>query len=178
VKAPGFDPVRFTNDLAILELEEAIDLASSAGVSAACYPTCDSMFDFEFKNGTGSRCWVAGWGKDGIKGNFKTTMHKVDVPIVNDRQCENSLKDAIRSQGQTAFANSLRLHSSEICAGGEQGKDACEGDGGAPLVCEGMSGHWYVIGIVTWGVDCGLPGVPGVYARVRHFRNWIDNGSD
>ena len=110
VKAPGFDPERFTNDLAILELETAIDLASSTGVSAACYPTCDGMFDFEFKNGTGSRCWVAGWGKDSITGNFKTTMHKVDVPIVNNRQCENSLKDAIRSQGQTRFANSLRLH--------------------------------------------------------------------
>ena len=110
VKAPGFDMVRFTNDLAILELEKSIDLASSAGVSAACYPSCDGMFDFEFKNGTGSRCWVAGWGKDGITGNFKTTMHKVDVPIVENGRCENSLKDAIRSQGQTQFANSLRLH--------------------------------------------------------------------
>jgi len=29
-------------------------------------------------------------------------------------------------------------------------------------------------GIVAWGVDCGLPDVPGVYLNVAKFRNWID----
>ena len=28
------------------------------------------------------RCWVAGWGKAALDGDFRTTMHKVDVPIV------------------------------------------------------------------------------------------------
>ena len=31
--------------------------------------------------------------------------------------------------------NSWNLHSSELCAGGEVGVDACDGEGGAPLVC-------------------------------------------
>jgi secreted trypsin-like serine protease len=88
----------------------------------------------------------------------------------------------IQSLGPLFHAFLLKLYiifhpffSSEICAGGEQGKDACEGDGGAPLVCQGMTGRWYVVGIVTWGVGCGLPGVPGVYARVDRFKNFINS---
>ena len=116
VKHPAFDPVRFTDDLAVLQLEKTIDLRTSNGVSAACYPSsCHNMFDFEFKNGTGTRCWVAGWGKDSIQGNFQTTMHKVDVPIVAPHKCEAALKDAMRKQGQREFARTLKLHRSVVC---------------------------------------------------------------
>ena len=62
-----------------------------------------------------------------------------------------------------------------MCAGGEEGLDACEGDGGAPLVCEGASGRWYVVGLVSWGEGCGTPGVPSVYARVSYFSDFIDD---
>merc|ERR1712004_143557 len=53
------------------------------------------------------------------------------------------------------------------------GKDACTGDGGSPLVCQGLSGRWTVVGLVTWGVGCASD-VPGVYARMSHFTQWID----
>ena len=62
-----------------------------------------------------------------------------------------------------------------MCAGGEEGLDACEGDGGAPLVCEGASGRWYVVGLVSWGEGCGTPGVPSVYARISYFSDFIDD---
>ena len=61
-----------------------------------------------------------------------------------------------------------------MCAGGERGKDACEGDGGSPLVCE-VNGGWKVAGLVSWGIGCGTPGVPGVYANVAYYRQWIDS---
>lgn len=30
------------------------------------------------------------------------------------------------------------------------------------------------VGIVAWGIGCGQEGIPGVYAKVSNFREWID----
>ena len=55
-----------------------------------------------------------------------------------------------------------------MCAGGEDGKDACKGDGGGPLVCD-LGGVWNLAGIVSWGIGCGQRDVPGVYVKVIIF---------
>ena len=59
------------------------------------------------------------------------------------------------------------------CAGGEKGKDACEGDGGAPLVCQSDTGFFHVVGLVAWGVDCALEDVPGVYVNIYNYIDFI-----
>ena len=46
-------------------------------------------------NGTGVRCWVAGWGKDEFDGSFQFRQHKVDVPIVDNFRCNSALKRAL-----------------------------------------------------------------------------------
>ena len=57
---PNFDPVRLSNDISVLKLEQPIDLDNTHQVNAACMPNCNDMFDNTFNNGTGVRCWVAG----------------------------------------------------------------------------------------------------------------------
>ena len=32
-----------------------------------------------------------------------------------------------------------------------------------------------LVGVISWGDGCGKPGNPGVYARVTHFLEWINN---
>merc|ERR1712142_347486 len=172
LKHPQFNAGRLDNDIALLYVDRDIDL-NNPYVNTACLPSCDNQFDYQFSNGTGVRCWVAGWGKNEFDGSFQFIQHKVDIPLVDSTTCNRKLKTALNNQ-RRGVGDRFTLSPSEICAGAEVGKDACTGDGGSPLVCQAKSGRWTVMGLVTWGVGCASD-VPGVYARVSHFRNWINS---
>ena len=39
-------------------------------------------------------------------------------------------------------------------------------------MCE-VSGVWQLAGIVSWGIGCGQIDVPGVYVKVAHYQDWV-----
>ncbi|KAL0113897.1 hypothetical protein PUN28_011317 [Cardiocondyla obscurior] len=97
-----------------------------------------------------------------------TILKEVDVLVVNQPQCQTALRT-------TRLGASFNLDNSFMCAGGQVGKDACTGDGGSPLVCSTNNGPYQVVGLVTWGIGCASPGVPGVYTSVSSLSSWIND---
>jgi len=69
-----------------------------------------------------------------------------------------------------------------VCSGVPAGGcDTCQGDSGGPLyqtttVTTGgvTSTVSVIIGVTSWGVGCARPGVPGVYARMSAYAEWLD----
>nr|XP_034180837.1 uncharacterized protein LOC117604636 isoform X1 [Osmia lignaria]XP_034180838.1 uncharacterized protein LOC117604636 isoform X1 [Osmia lignaria] len=157
---PEFYAGTLYNDIAILRIDHDVDFQKNPHISPACLPNTREDF-------TRNRCWTTGWGKDafGDFGKYQNILKEVDVPVVSNQICEQQMR-------RTRLGPGFNLHPGFICAGGEEGKDACKGDGGGPMVCE-RNGRWQLAGIVSWGIGCGQPGVPGVYARVSHYLDWI-----
>uniref|UniRef100_A0A1Y9H283 Phenoloxidase-activating factor 2 n=1 Tax=Anopheles dirus TaxID=7168 RepID=A0A1Y9H283_9DIPT len=158
-----FNETNLWNDVALLFLDSPVELMDT--VSTICLPPVDHTFDL-------SRCFASGWGKDklGPQGAYQLILKKVELPVVPRDRCQAELRT-------TRLGPLFELHTSFICAGGEQGRDTCKGDGGSPLICPipGSEGYYYQAGIVAWGIGCGEGGVPGVYANVAMFRGWIDD---
>lgn len=158
---PDFYSGALYNDLALLVLDRPLQIV--VNVLPICLPQQDAVFDAR-------RCVATGWGRDamGKAGKFQSTLKKVELPIVPSDVCQDKLR-------LTRLGKYFRLHQSFVCAGGELGRDTCEGDGGGPLACYDPALKAYVqVGIVSWGIGCGDSRIPAVYTNVPRFRKWID----
>ncbi|XP_011505633.1 PREDICTED: trypsin-3-like [Ceratosolen solmsi marchali] len=158
---PSFNANNLENDVAVVKLNGMAPIASYPNINTACKPLKPPAI--------GTRCYVSGLGKNafGANGMYQSIIKEVDVPILDINDCENYLR-------QTRLgANYVLNKNTFICAGGESGKDACTGDGGAPLVCQ-RNNQWEVVGLVAWGIGCGTAGVPGVYTNFYNFLSWIN----
>lgn len=104
---------------------------------------------------------------DADLGRYETTkLMQLDVPLVGWDDCRTSYA---RHQNEKAIIDARTL-----CAGvAEGGKDSCQGDSGGPLVVRDESGFYRQVGVVSWGLGCGLPGFPGVYTRISAFQAWL-----
>jgi len=158
---PQFTPGNLYNDIALIKLDGSVDFQRNPHVTPVCLPD-------NFQTFTRQRCWVSGWGKDafGSNGNYQNLLKEVDLPVLDDRDCELFLR-------RTRLGQDFNLHPGFVCAGGEEGKDACKGDGGGPLVCQDQTGAWNLVGIVSWGIGCGKRDVPGIYTKVNYYNGWI-----
>jgi len=121
-------------------------------INTACLPIDNQQFQFI----EGQRCWVSAWG------NSLHEQRELEVPLVSKAECNKLLKPEFARRGVTSWPG---VDSSEVCAGGE-GKDACEGEGGAPLVClDKARDQYFVVGLVNYGFTCSGE-LPAVYVNM------------
>ncbi|KAI8043707.1 phenoloxidase-activating factor 2 [Drosophila gunungcola] len=158
VRHSKFDADNGQYNVALLFLEKPLQLTRH--INLICLPSSNRNF-------IQSRCLVGGWGKKTIEDNsYMNIMKKIQMPVVDRLTCEKQL--------QVPYTKDFRLHHSLMCAGGEIGKDSCEGDGGAPLACPLQSDpeRYEQAGIVNFGYGCGEP-IPAVYTDVSKMNGWI-----
>ncbi|GAB6027067.1 hypothetical protein CHUAL_013793 [Chamberlinius hualienensis] len=136
-----------------------VRLASPLTLNSSISPICLSSIPSE--NYVGQKAIVTGWGvvdkKNEIVSNYLQAASVHIIPI----------KDCIRTYRKAK----KKVTDNNICAGGTDGKDACQGDSGSPLVVEVNEKHT-VIGIVSWGIGCAGK-YPGVYTNVYYYLPWI-----
>ncbi|VEN34354.1 unnamed protein product [Callosobruchus maculatus] len=133
-------------DIAILELSEALKYGD--GVKNIALASPDTILE------GGTIAKATGWGALGERKPMPDQLQEVDLPIITRESC-------------LAYE---WLPENVICAGYKEGsKDTCWADSGGPLVVNDT-----VVGIVSFGAECGLPKHPGVYTNVAHFRSFID----
>ncbi|KAA0706669.1 Trypsin [Triplophysa tibetana] len=129
-------------DIMLIKLQSPVYINSY--VSLAPLPRLDAMV------AVGRVCRVSGWGFTSPTGGIPLTLRTVMLPIVSTSVCNST--DSFNGN----------ITENMICAGySSGGKDACKGDSGGPLLCEGR-----IYGVVSWGSGCGDPQYPGVYTAV------------
>ncbi|KAJ6224838.1 hypothetical protein RDWZM_003383 [Blomia tropicalis] len=88
-----------------------------------------------------------------LRGVLPTVLQEVRVPIVSNDKCKNMFLSA----GRHEYIPDIFM-----CAGyDEGGRDSCQGDSGGPLQVQGDDGRWFLAGIISWGIGCGEPSLPG-----------------
>lgn len=139
---PRYDEWTLDHDVAVWELATPVTGIPFATL-ASVRPTV-----------AGTMLRTTGWGElEYLSGNSPTKLMQVDVPFVPVKR---------RSCG---LVRDVTPHM--ICAG-TAGKDSCRGDSGGPLTINRGAGYTELVGIVSFGTDCGLANHPGVYANVAH----------
>jgi len=145
------DYANSTHDAALLQLASA---TSSSAIRLA--GAADDGLE-----AAGTPVKVTGWGDtQPTFGLFSSNqLREVDLEVVSDQEC-----------GQTNIGFDAPTG---VCAAALL-KDSCQGDSGGPLFAT-VSGQRVQIGVVSYGMSCGLPKFPGVYSEVNNpaIRTWI-----
>ncbi|XP_067648125.1 ovochymase-2-like [Eurosta solidaginis] len=163
---PQYNRRNGKSDVALLWLERNVQFRDT--ISPICLPTSQELRQKSYISYTP---FVVGWGKTMEGGVSANVLQELQIPVFNNDICERSYERINRLVTDDQFDASV------LCAGVlSGGKDTCQGDSGGPLMIpETYKGdvRYYLIGVVSYGVGCARPEVPGVYASVQHYIDWI-----
>jgi secreted trypsin-like serine protease len=150
---PSYDPESNYYDAAIITLQTALDFDGTV-----------RTIDLATENpANGADTYIAGWGTTTEGGDTSDALLWVTLPYVSFSDC-SKVYDGLDEDLQ-------------VCAGGQEGKDSCQGDSGGALFTSSdpeTNTDASVFGINSFGFGCGRAGTPGVYASVAGFAGeWL-----
>ncbi|KAM7314535.1 proclotting enzyme [Ixodes scapularis] len=150
---PRFMQDTFMNDISVLRLKHSVKF--NEHIRPVCLPM--RRTDTFFKK----QATVLGWGTRAFGGPYSAILQQVKLRVWNNSECDTKFVQPITK----AF----------LCAGPLKEKgDSCQGDSGGPLMVQDKNTkQWTLIGIVSWGIKCGEPGIPGIYTRVTEYLDFI-----
>ncbi|XP_064291995.1 uncharacterized protein LOC135309703 [Plodia interpunctella] len=147
---PQYNPQTSDYDIAVIKLLRKMTLDGTT-TKAVQLPSSDTQVVPR------ENVIVTGWGATSEGGDTTNILNAVTVPVTTPEFCNQSYSGGI----------TVRM----ICAGTEDGgKDSCQGDSGGPAVNETSLVQY---GVVSFGIGCARPNVPGVYTSVPALRDWI-----
>ena len=106
---------------------------------------------------------ILGYGATSFQGQASPVLQTATINFVDTSETKYTKNDIKPSMFLAGGLNS----SGKII-------DTCQGDSGGPLFCK-IDKQTFVLGLTSWGVGCGLPGYPGVYAKVSVVAPWINS---
>lgn len=143
----------YQDDIAILELHHAVAKIGSLPLNYVVPAENTSVI-------------VMGWGwnrEDVFEGQKSETLKKAFVNVISNERCQ---------AWYTENNKKIIIKEGQMCAGHEGGGiDACWADSGGPMVDE----RGTLIGVVSTGVGCGRPKLPGIYTRISKYTTWINS---
>ncbi|XP_053680892.1 CLIP domain-containing serine protease B9 [Anopheles nili] len=164
----SYDSPKYANDIALIKLRETTETSNI--ISPLCLPT-DQYAPYAL-NLTGQMGIIAGWGSTSNRSNTPSpTLQWLRLPIVDTAGCASAYaRYSVNSR------NPIIVSGSQMCAQGQENRDACQGDSGGPLMNEAVSSRdrFVLLGLVSFGPrTCGVSNFPGVYTRISSYIDWI-----
>lgn len=165
----------FNNDIALIELEDTVDIEGLALLSSS------ATLELATNN---SPATVMGWGnieaygpQDSVpESTYPSKLLNVDLYLLSNDLCKEKLVQGYFETYNTSYSKEqVGITENMICAyypGG--GKGSCQGDSGGPLVVNTNNG-WQQVGIVSHGIGCADENFPEVYTRISQYTDWIDS---
>ncbi|KAJ8705377.1 hypothetical protein PYW07_011204 [Mythimna separata] len=146
------------HDIALIETETEINFGKDL------LPAC-----LDVENDQISGAEASGWGRLGHKQNLADILQVVYLEEYDETEC------ATIYQPHRLLKNGYD-HEKQMCFGNHREVvDTCEGDSGGPLQTNQFQCQYTIVGVTSYGKDCGILGSAGMYTRVSYYVPWIES---
>ncbi|KAF2886667.1 hypothetical protein ILUMI_19506 [Ignelater luminosus] len=149
---PKYDEDILNNDIGLIRVKQQFNKKNEKPVALAAE---------KYKYLENKTVKILGWGVKSSKSKIvQQNLNVIEVQIFNHSYCQKLYR-----------IHKEMVTKTMLCAGHPKGgRDACQFDSGGPMLDRSL-----LIGIISWGLDCGVKKQPGVYTKVSFYKKWIIN---